>query len=84
MIVRALPAGSVTSSHRQPSESDVVHDHVRLRQHQIVTITYIGVRLGARHAKNTGTTKSRETVSGSSCGGQLSSRGGAAEMISDG
>jgi hypothetical protein len=70
--------------YRQPSESDVVHDHVRLRQHQIVTITYIGVRLGARHVKHTGTTKSGETVGGSSCGGELSSRGGAAEMISDG
>jgi hypothetical protein len=29
-----LPTGSVTSGNRQPATSDVVHDHVRLRQHQ--------------------------------------------------
>jgi hypothetical protein len=34
VVVRALPTGSVASGDRQPSESDVVHDHIRLRQHR--------------------------------------------------
>ena len=62
VVVRTLPTGSVTSCHSQPSESDVVHDHIRLRQHQIVAITYIDVL----HMKYTGTTESDETVGGSS------------------
>jgi hypothetical protein len=49
MVVRALLAGSITSGHRQPSESNVVYDHVRLGQHQIIAVAYIGVHLGARH-----------------------------------
>jgi hypothetical protein len=49
MVVRALLAGSITSGHRQASESNVVHDHVRLGQHQIIAVAYIGVHLGARH-----------------------------------
>jgi hypothetical protein len=36
VVVGALLAGGVTSGNRQPPESDVVHDHIRLRQHQIV------------------------------------------------
>jgi hypothetical protein len=35
MIVGALPTGSVTACNRKPPEPDVVHDHIRLRQHQI-------------------------------------------------
>ena len=31
VVVRALPTRSVTSGNRQPSESDFVHDHIRLR-----------------------------------------------------
>ena len=84
MVVGALPTGSVTSCNRQPSESDVVHDHIRLRQHQIVAIACIGVRIGARHVKHTGTTEGGETVGGSSCGSELSPGGGSTEMISDG
>ncbi len=84
MVVGALPTGSVTSCNRQPSESDVVHDHIRLRQHQIVAVACIGVRIGARHVEHAGTTEGGETVGGSSCGGQLSPGGGSTEMISDG
>ena len=84
MVVRALPTGSVTSGNPQPSESDVVHDHIRLRQHQIVAITCIGVRIGARHMEHAGTTEGGETVGGSSCSSQLSPGGRSAEMISDG
>ena len=84
MVVGTLSTGNVTSCHRQPAESDVVEDHIRLRQHQIVPITCIGVRLGARHAKHTGTTESDETVGGSSCCDELSSRGRSTQMISDG
>ena len=84
MVVGALPTGSVTSCNRQPSESDVVHDHIRLRQHQIVAIACIGVRLGARHVKHAGTTEGGETVGGSSGSGELSSGGRSTEMISDG
>ena len=38
VVVRALPTGSLTSCNRQPSESDVVHDHIRFRQHQIAPV----------------------------------------------
>jgi hypothetical protein len=43
LVLRALPTGSVTSRNPQPAEPDVVHDHIRLRQHKIVAIPYIGV-----------------------------------------
>ena len=84
VVVGALPTGSVTSCDRQPSESDVVHDHIRLRQHQIVAVACVGVSIGARHVKHTGTTESGETVGGPSGGGELSPGGGSTEMISDG
>jgi hypothetical protein len=38
VVVGALPTSSVTSCKPQPSESDVVDDHIRLRQHQIVAV----------------------------------------------
>jgi hypothetical protein len=57
---------SVAAGNCESSESDIVYDHIRLRQHQIVAITYIGVRVGALHMKYTGTTESGETVGGSS------------------
>ena len=38
VVMRTLATGSVTSGNGQPSESDVVHDHIRLRQHQIAAI----------------------------------------------
>jgi hypothetical protein len=65
VVVGARPTGSVTSFHRQPSESDVVHDHIRLRQHQIVAIACIAVRIRARYVKHTGTVQRGETVGGS-------------------
>jgi hypothetical protein len=83
VVVRTPPTGSLTSRDSEPSESDVVHDHIRLREHQIGAITSIGVRLGARHMKHTGKTESGETVGGSSCSGELSPGGRSAQMISD-
>jgi hypothetical protein len=60
------------------------HDHIRLRQHQTVAITYIGVRLGARHMEHRGTTESSKAVGGPSGSSQLSPGGRPAEMISYG
>jgi hypothetical protein len=82
VVVGALPTGSVIASNRQPSESDVVHDHIQLGQHQIFAVAYVGVRL-ARHVKDAGTTEGGETVGGSSCGGELSACRRPSEMISD-
>ena len=67
-----LPTGSVASCNRQPSESGVVHDHIRLRQHQIAAVACIGLRIRTRHVKHASPTESGETVGGSSCGGELS------------
>jgi hypothetical protein len=84
MVVATLPAGSVTSRNRQSSEPDLVHDHVRLRQHQIGAIASTVVRIRARHMEHTGTTDGRETVGGSSCSGELSSGRRSTKMIGDG
>jgi hypothetical protein len=65
VIVAALPTGSLTACNRQPSESDVVHDHTRHRQHQD-PIARIGVRILAGYTEHTGTTEGREAVGGSS------------------
>jgi hypothetical protein len=83
MIVGILPAGWISSCHRQPSESDVVHDHIRLRQHQIVAVASIGVGIGARHVQHAGTAEGGETVGGSSCGGEFSSGRRSTKVISD-
>jgi hypothetical protein len=48
VVVRTLPTSSVTSCNPQPPESDVVHDHIRLRQHQVAVIACVGVGIGAR------------------------------------
>jgi hypothetical protein len=84
--VWAVPAGSVASCDRQFSESNVVHDHIRLRQRQIVAITCIGIGIGigARHVKHTSPTEGGETMGGSSSSIQLSSGRGSVQMISDG
>src|SRR5688572_32025997 len=82
VVMGALPTGSVTSRNRQPSEPDVVHDHIRLRQHQIGPVACIRVHL-ARYVKHAATTEGRKIVGGSSCGSQLGTGGCAAEMISD-
>jgi hypothetical protein len=58
VIVRTSPTSSVTSGNLQSSESGVVHDHIRLRQHEMVAVACICVRLGARHVMHTGTTES--------------------------
>jgi hypothetical protein len=74
VVVGALPTSSVTAGNRQPSESAVVHDHVRFRQYQIVALACIGVR-PARHVKHAGTTEGSETMGRSSCSNQLSPGG---------
>ena len=84
VVVRTPPTRSVTSCNPQPSESDVVHDHIRLRQHQMVAVTCIGVRIRTRHVEHAGPTEGGETVGRSSGGSQLSPGGRSAEMISDG
>jgi hypothetical protein len=83
VVVGALPTSSVTSCDSQPSESDVVDDHIRLRQYQIAAIAFIGVLIGARYMEHAGPTEGGQAVGGSSCGGELSPGGGTAEMISD-
>jgi hypothetical protein len=84
VVVLVLATGSVTSGNRQPSDSDVVHDHIRLGKHQIGPITCISIRIGARHVKHAGTVPRGETVGGSSSSSQLSPSRGSTEMISDG
>jgi hypothetical protein len=79
-----LPAGSVTAGYSQPSESDVVHDHIGHGQHQIVAITCIGLRIRARHVQYAGTTPRSETVDWSSCGIEFSSGRGSTKMINNG
>jgi hypothetical protein len=84
MIVDCLATGSVTSGNRKPSQSSVVHDHIRLRQRQIGAIACIGVPIGTRHVEHAGTTEGGETMGGSSGSGELDAGGGSTEMIGDG
>ena len=84
MVVRTPSTGSVTSCGPQPSESYVVHDNIRLREHQVAVIACIVVAIGARHMEHAGTTRCRGTVGGSSCGGEFSPCGDSTKMISDG
>jgi hypothetical protein len=79
MIADGLAAGSVAACHRQSSESAVVHDHVRLGKDEIVAITAIGVRVGARNMKHTGPVGSGQTMGSR----ELSSGRGSTEMISN-
>jgi hypothetical protein len=81
VVVGALPTGSLSSRDRQPSQSDVAHDHIRFGQHQILAITYIGVRLG-RHVKHASKTEGGETVGCPSSSSELSPGRGSTEMIS--
>jgi hypothetical protein len=82
--VWALPTGSITSRNRQPSESDVVRDHIGLGEYEISTVACIGVAIRSRHVQHAGTTQGRESVGGPSCSGELSAGWDSAEMISDG
>jgi hypothetical protein len=84
MVVGAPATGSVTAGNRQPAESGVVHDHIRLRQHQIVAVACIVVRIRTRHVEHAGPTEGGETVGRASCGSELSTGGHSAEIISDG
>ena len=72
MIVRALATSRINSRNRQPPEPDVAHDHIRLRQDQIVAVASIGVAFGTRHMQHAGTTQSGQTVGGTSGSSQLS------------
>jgi hypothetical protein len=83
VVVGILPTGSITCCNREPSKSDVVHDHIRLRQHQIAAIACTSVCIGARYMKHAGTTEGGETVGGASGSSELSPSGGSAEMIND-
>jgi hypothetical protein len=84
VVVGTLPTSNVTSCNPQPSDSDVVHDHIRLRQHQIAAISRIGLCIGARRVQHLGTTKRGEIMGGSSCGSELGPRGASTKVISDG
>jgi hypothetical protein len=84
VVVRALPPGSVRASDRQPSDSDVVHDHIRLRQHQISAIASIGVSIGAWHVKHAGTVGRGKAVGCSSGSSQLSPSWGLTETARSG
>jgi hypothetical protein len=81
---QALPPGSITSRNRQPSEADVVHDHIRLRQHKITAVAYTGISIGPRHVQHPGKTYGGQPVGSSSSSVQLRAGRGSAEMISDG
>jgi hypothetical protein len=84
VVVGALPTDSGTPCNRQPSESDVIHDHIRLRQHQISAIACMIVGVGTRHVIHTGPAEGGETVGGSSASSELSPGRGSTEMISHG
>jgi hypothetical protein len=84
VVVRTLPTLSGIACNRQPSESDVVHDHIRLGKGEIAAIACIVVGIGTRHMNHTGTTQTRETMGGSSSSRQFSSARGSTEMINDG
>jgi hypothetical protein len=66
VVVWTLPTGTVVPPNRQSPESGVVHDHVRLSQHQIAAIACIAVSIGSWHIEHTGVTQRGETVGGSS------------------
>jgi hypothetical protein len=67
----------------QSAASDVVHDHIALRQHQKVGVACIVVGIGARHAVHARTTEGGETVGGSSRRDELGSCRCSTEMISN-
>jgi hypothetical protein len=75
VVVGARPTGSVAACNREPSESDVVDDHIRLGKHQIVTIACIVVSIGAWYVEQLGTAEGGEAVGGASCSGELSPGG---------
>ena len=83
VVMRTLATGSFTSGNLKPAEPDVVHDHIRVRQHQKGPVACIGLTIGTRHMEHAGQTDVGETVGGSSCSIQLSPGGGSTGMISD-
>jgi hypothetical protein len=83
VVVGDIPTGRVTADHGQPSEPRVVHDHIRLGQHQIIAIACVGIRIRIRKMKHAETPQRGETMGRSSCGGELSPGWGPSEMISN-
>jgi hypothetical protein len=83
VIVGILPTRWISFRHRESSMSDVVHDQVRLGEYEIGTVASIGVRVGTRHMKHTGTAQTSETVGGWASG-RVPQGWGSTGMISDG
>jgi hypothetical protein len=84
VVMGALPTGSVTFRHRQPSDAVVIHDHVRFGQHQIVAIARIIVSICARNVQHACKAQLGEAVRGSNthpCCGELRPGGCSTEMI---
>lgn len=79
----AIATISVLAGNVGSSESDVVDDHVRLRQHQTVAVGLALAPHRARHIGHAATTRRDQTVGGSSCGSELRAGGRSTEMISD-
>jgi hypothetical protein len=77
-------AGVPNAHSRTCRRLSVVHDRIRLRQHQIAAIARNIVTIDARHKQRAGTTEGGETVGGSSVSRELSPGRGRSEMISDG
>jgi hypothetical protein len=84
VVVGAFPIGSVTACSRQPTESGVVHDHIRFGQHEISTVTRSGVRICARQVQYPATAEGGKSMGCSPSGSEFSPGGGSTEMISDG
>jgi hypothetical protein len=81
---RAIAAISILAGNAESSESDVVDDHVRPRQHQTVAVGLHWLRIGARHIEHAATTQRDQTVGRSSRRSELRPGGRSTEMISDG
>ena len=60
VVMRTLATGSFTSCNREPSEPDVVDDHVGLRQHQIVAVACVTLGLGEPASARSGKVLDRE------------------------
>jgi hypothetical protein len=71
------------AANRQPSESDVVHDHVGPGEHQIVAIPCVVVGIGARHVEHADRTGCREIMGGSLSSSERATDRGSTEMISN-
>ena len=82
MVVHTPTTGPVVARNHSPSESDVVHDHIRPSQHEIVAI--VGVGIGALRIEHLRPAEGGETVGAVRRAAVSSARVGSAEMISVG